>query len=26
LQHYARSSGRSMISRIAEKKQKYGLP
>jgi hypothetical protein len=26
LHHYARSSGRSMISRIAEKRQKYGLP
>jgi len=26
LQHYSRSSGRSMISRITEKRQKYGLP
>jgi hypothetical protein len=26
LQHYARTSGRSTISRIAEKRQKYGLP
>jgi hypothetical protein len=26
LHHYARSSGRSMISRIAEKRQKHGLP
>ncbi len=26
LHHYARSSDRSMISRIAEKRQKYGLP
>ena len=26
LQHYSRSSGRSMISRITEKQQKYGLP
>ena len=26
LQHYARATGRSMISRISEKRQKYGLP
>jgi hypothetical protein len=26
LQHYARASGRSMISRITEKREKYGLP